>query len=181
MSVITSTMVKTYLKIAATVTNDDALLADIINKVEQMFKIATQLDLEQAAYTEYYNGDGTDMLLLRHYPVSAITALYDDTDRVYGADTEISSEDFVLDENAGIIRLDGLTFAQGLKNIKVVYTAGHSPVPEDIQLALIQLTVADYLEVAGAVNVVEGQDFIYKPAKLRSEAEKVINSRRRIV
>ena len=180
MSLVSLANVKEYLKIATAVTTDDTMLTNIITRIEKTMKIAMQQEVEYASYTEYYDGDGTDTLLLNQFPISTITSIHDDTDRAYGSDTLISSADYVFYANEGMVQLDGLTFTEGKQNIKVVYSAGFSPIPEDIKLAAIQLSAAEYIEAAAAINVISGMEGKEAPEALRKAANEIIDKRKRI-
>ena len=102
--------------------------------------------------TEYYNGDGSQTLTLRRYPVTTLTTItIIDTD-ADDTDDDIDGDEFrgwADDANAGIIRfkpspstdVEFTYFPAGHENVKVAYTAGYADIPEDIQEACVQ-TVA---------------------------------------
>ena len=91
--------------------------------------------------TEYYSGDGTNSLLVNNYPITAITHIYNDLARVYGAGTEITLTDLVFlpQDLAYKIVYDGGVFTKGIKNLKVEYTAGYATIPWDLQEAALEL------------------------------------------
>ena len=126
MSLTTLANVKAFKNL--TTSEHDAEILRLIPAVDGFIEAYCNRPLEQAAVTEYHSGRaGQSSLRLDRYPVAALTSLYDDVDRVYGSTTLIDPSDYVLeDEKAGIVKLDGLTFREGLKNIKVVYTAGYA-------------------------------------------------------
>jgi hypothetical protein len=94
--------------------------------------------------TEYYDGDGTDTLHLRSYPISAVTSIYVDPDRDYGSSDLLDTDDYVYYENEGKICTDGSLFSPGRKSIKVTYTGGYTSIPEDLQLAIKELVLFWY-------------------------------------
>ncbi len=105
----------------------DAEILRLIPAVDGFIEAYCNRPLEQATVTEYHSTRaGQTTLRLKRYPVASITSLYDDVDRVYAAATLLAATDYVLDEESGLVTLDGLTFQEGLKNIKVVYTAGYA-------------------------------------------------------
>ena len=132
--------VKEYLGI--TDTASDTLLTDLLARLQAAAETYLDRKIEQATYTEQYDGDGTDRLVTLQWPIISVTTLHDDTDRAFGASTLIAAADYVLYKDRGVIRLDGLTFASGIQNVKVVYVAGYATVPTDLAQALIEL-VAD--------------------------------------
>jgi len=157
-------------KLGLTNSDDDLVLTDFINARSKDFE-----DLESEERTEYYDGDGTSSLILRHLPITSIKAIYDDLDRVYGSDTLIDSGDYTFYTAEGIVKLDVGCFMRGIRNVKITYTAGYTEatIPEDFKLALAQFVMADYLEVKGGVNAFEGETLTYKPANLRKQAEAI--------
>jgi len=166
--------VRTSLGLSATQTGDDTLITNLISRISDMIEKKCGRVFSIATYTEYHDGDNTDSVQLDQYPINSVTSIHDDTDRSYGVDSLISSDDYVYYSEEGKIQLDGLTFSKGLKNIKVIYNAGFDVIPYDLEQACIKYIMAEYLEEKGGINVIEGQDFIYKPAKLREDANKVL-------
>jgi hypothetical protein len=167
--------VKEFLGIPTATTTDDTFLQNVITRISDDIEKECGRTFHASDLTEYYNGDGTDTLVLKNFPINSIASIHDDTDRVYGSDSLISASDYIFYSDEGMIQLDGLTFMKGLRNVKVVYNAGYSTIPTDLEKACIQRVCADYLEAKGGINVVEGQDFFYKPKKLRDNAQIVID------
>lgn len=185
MSIIANSDVKTFLGI--TVTGDDALLTTLLTQIEEYVQnVYCERQFAAANHTEYYDGDGSGVLLLDNYPIVSVTSVHDDTDREYGADDLIDSDDIITYEKEGKLVLDGLCFTKGNKNVKVVYRAGYgsgegeTAMPNEIKLALIQLTAALYLEGKGSLDAMAGNSEIYRPNKLRKEAYAILDKYKRI-
>ena len=132
--------------------NLDPSNTDLDDKIEDMIPAASRMlekyighSLFETEYTEYYDGDGTNEIILDHYPVTEIESIHDDLDREFGVDSEIDVEDAAFDsndqKNVGLVRLFRGTsyFTTGVLNIKVVYTAGYATLPEDAEMACVQL------------------------------------------
>ena len=132
--------VKEYLGI--TDTASDTLLTDLLARLQEAAESYLDRKIESATYTEQKDGDGTDKLVTHQWPIISVTSLHDDTDRNFTAAFLIAAADYVLYKDRGLIRLDGLTFASGIQNVKIVYVAGYATVPTDLVQALIEL-VAD--------------------------------------
>ena len=123
--------------------------------------------------------------MVKEYPITAIASVYDDTDRVYGADTAIDVDDLIWGEHngvsPGVIEYDKGVFTKGRKNIKITYTAGYSAndMPEDLKMAVMKLVAADHLEANGTIFAIasEGPDGVAadRPGRLRKQAWKVLN------
>jgi uncharacterized phiE125 gp8 family phage protein len=140
---------RAWLKITAVDATVDAALESLINQISVAITNYVGRKFLQASYTEYYDGDGRDRVILNNFPVSALTSLHDDPDRQFGASTLIDTTNIILDSAAGIVRVyrGKPSFLYGVANIKAVYTAGYTlaNIPHDIQLAA-RLTVADYYQ-----------------------------------
>jgi hypothetical protein len=143
---------KAYLGI--TVADDDLLLESLIDRATDIieticnrpFKNADAGDLP-VAQTEYFNGDGRSKFFLKYYPISSITSIHDDPDRVYGADTLIDSDEYAFWADEGIVEFDGSGLAgSGVKNIKIVYKGGYTAatLPYDIEQICIELVAILY-------------------------------------
>jgi len=163
-----------------TILDDDHRLMAVLAAAQKYAEKYCGTVLEAADVTEYHDGDGNQSVLLRNLPVNSIATVHDDIDRVYGAATLIPASDYTFDDN-GILTLPLYVFTIGRNNIKVVYNAGFSDVPDDLKVAIGNIAFANYLEANGSINMVEGQDYVYRPKKLRDEAEKILNQYRKIV
>jgi hypothetical protein len=126
MSLTSLSAVKHYKGVTAT--DHDSELLRLIGAVDAFVARYCGRVLESTTLTEYQSGeDGQTRLFLREYPVTAITSIHDDPRRTYGAETQLSTNDYVLtDPQAGIVDLDGTSFRAGRNNIRVVYTAGYA-------------------------------------------------------
>jgi hypothetical protein len=179
--IVTLTDVKNYMGI--TRITDDVVLFRILERADRQMKSECRREFESASRTEYYDGFATCELNVREAPITAITSIYDDCDIAFGSDTLIPATDYYYDANKGIIYLKYSVFTKGIKNIKVVYTAGYSAMtmPYDVKKAVINLACADYIESQGALNAIQAVDYVYKPDLLRKEAYKIINLYKRYV
>ena len=125
--------------------SDDAdqenMLKFYINSASWFCNEKTDRLLKSRALTEYYSGDGSNTLLTDQYPITALTNVYDDLDRVYGSDTEIDSDDLAIMPQGLAYKIiyDGGTFTSGVRNIKIVYTAGYTTIPYDLQQACLEI------------------------------------------
>lgn len=83
---------------------------------------------DSGTVTEFYSGtDWTDCLVLGRPPITSITSLWDDPLRAYGSTSLIDPAKYAIgDAEAGIVALDGITFQQGLRNIKITYVGGYA-------------------------------------------------------
>jgi len=135
-----------FLNADKTDSDQQAILTYYINTASALCNTITMRKLKSRDLTEYYSGDGTNIILTNEYPITAITAVYDDLDRSYGSDTLIDSSDLVYlpDRLAYMIVYDGGTFNSGIKNLKVQYTAGYTTIPYDLQQACLEIIAYYY-------------------------------------
>lgn len=128
---------KTYLQI--TTATYDVILAAIKLSVETWVKTYCRSPFLIVEYTEYYDGNGGTSVHVQHYPITEIDEVNIDSDREFTADTEIDSDNIITssqNNDQGVIELYDEAFSAGQKNVKVIYSAGYSVIPADLQLAV---------------------------------------------
>lgn len=162
--------------------DDDHVLLPLLKAAEDKAKRYCGTVLEAEDITEYHDGDGTGVVLLRNFPVNSVATVHDDIERSYDAASLVAATDYVV-EACGKLTLDGLVFDPGFKNVKVVYNAGYSAtvMPYDLKKAIANIAFADYLEANGSINMVEGDEFVYRPKKLRDEATAILDQFKKMV
>jgi hypothetical protein len=130
--------VKDYLAITGDDNTLDNLINDLIGRISTAFENFCGRPFVSASYTDYYDGDGSNMLFVDKYPLTAITSIHDDTDWVWGSDKLLAASEYRIADERYVI-LDG-TFGIGNQNIKIVYTGGYSTIPTDLKHACIEET-----------------------------------------
>jgi len=115
-------------------TGQDALLITLCDRLTVVIENYIGLSIINKAYTEYYDGDGSETLLVKRYPIVSVTSL------TVGTTLE-SASDYHLYSEEGYIVGDGFAFPADNRNVTLVYTAGFGAakanVPEAIKLALL--------------------------------------------
>lgn len=131
---------KSYLKIPALETSQDALIEMFINASSDALESECDRVLKQKTVTEYQHGRGQNIILLRQFPVATIAELRIDSKSVFtDASTLIAATDYFLtDDDSGIL-LKNRVFDKGYHNIKIVYDGGYAPVPADLEHACLWL------------------------------------------
>lgn len=140
--------VKAWLPIVASTTSEDTLLSGLITSTSADFmRSIRRPDLLTATYTEIREGDGANRLLLRHWPITAVSLLTiggvtinPSTDQIapgWYLDVDIDPERLNQLYLAVYNFLDGAT-------IVVEYAGGYSAVPADIEQAVIDWVVYRY-------------------------------------
>ena len=143
--------VKLWLSIPTATTSADDTLSSLISACSGDFLRATQRpDLLTATYTEVRQGDGSNRMILYHWPVSAISTL-----TVAGLSITESSDKIAagwyLDEDIDPERvfnvyLNAYTFTDGAM-VAIEYTTGYATAPPDIAQAVIDWVAYRYKQV----------------------------------
>lgn len=110
---------KTFLKISAS--SEDSVIEDFINRASIWANDYTGRRLKyRPLMTDIYDGDGSDILLLKDYPIFGLS-------RVLIDDYTVASDDVTVNYQSGLIKLkNGLSFVKGFQNITVDYWAGYT-------------------------------------------------------
>jgi hypothetical protein len=152
MALVSATTLKQYLP-EITGTDADTELNALIGRIESFiarflgFPTADSGNfpvLDSSTYTVYLDGTtGWSSLVLQMTinPVTAITSVHSDPDRVYGSDTLVAASEYELDSvNSRIILKSTATtaFDNAFRAIKVICTAGYSTAnpPDDLVHAI---------------------------------------------
>jgi hypothetical protein len=149
LALVSLTDAKAFLKI--TNAGEDTIIGDIVNHCSAWInKYCNRVFLE-TVWTEYHDGDsgnddydrsgalGHGVIMLRQFPVSAVSSMYEDTLHVFGTTTLVDAGNYYFNPDTGELTLfnQRLRFIDGTQSIKVTYTAGYplASMPSDIQMA----------------------------------------------
>lgn len=178
-ALITSTSMATILGITAG-SAEEAQMDDLINEASEYIRIETgRTALKSTTLTEYYDGDGSTVLLTRSWPIGSITSLYIDPDRGYASDTLTASAYYMIDNTLGAIKLDGETFLPGYQSIKLTYVAGYTSVPTDVQHACKSIVTFWYKQtmenrIGVSSRAEAGQSITYRD-RIPGDAQRIID------
>ncbi|MFH0911720.1 MAG: head-tail connector protein [Planctomycetota bacterium] len=125
--------VKAYLGVSGS--GDDTLLEALIDSVSEAIEHYCGREFAAKERTEFHDGGGAASLVLRCRPVQSIASLRDDPARLFPEGSEIAPAGYVFYPEAGIVVLDGASFSDGRRNVRVTYTAGFSAVPPAVEQA----------------------------------------------
>lgn len=118
----TVALAKTYMK--KTDAADDTLIESLINATTVFVENYCGRRFKKTVYTaELKDGNGSQYLFLKHYPIVSVTTIYW-TDITVG-DTLIDSDDYKIYANQGYIYKAG-GWVYGHQNIKITYEAGYT-------------------------------------------------------
>jgi len=171
MAIISKVNVQEYLKIKKDENSEitQRVAAGVSAAIERF--INTHVEAKRV--TEFHSGSGdSGQLFVNHFPIIAISAMWDDPDRVFGDTTLFATEDFTFDPSAGWVELittsrstlipsDSARFSRGVRNIRITLTAGYSTIPDDIRQAALDWSGHLYKQVdknSFGVNSIERAD-----------------------
>ncbi len=185
---------KTFLGV--TTTPLDVKLAAVKADIEAAVKNFCGRDLlvPSTPYTEYYDGDGSQQLIVNQRPVISVASIYVDPSCLFesgslvpnlnsGSPAELISSQRKL--NSGIIELFSYAFYRGRRSVKITYSAGYSTVPSDLQRAVKLITAKAWkmqdLQMTGQISQQVGDKTVtYEPDAWPKEAIEIVGRYRRI-
>lgn len=135
MGLTTVANVKAYLGVAGSA--DDALIENLIDRVTNFIQKYCNRKFTKSNYDEYYDGSGAGYLFLPNYPIVSVSLL--EIDGIIKTST-----DYAIYVDAGMIRLKNGKFSEGVLNVHVLYTAGYSTIPKDLEQACTELVAMKY-------------------------------------
>ena len=149
--IVTLSDMKDYLGITST--SYDTLLNSLIEGFSDLAREYCGRTFDYDTYNETLDidYDFMDRIILAEYPVDTVVAVTD-------YDTLVSSDYYYVDSDIGVIKLKESYrttnyytrtystpfFTRGLARIKVCYTAGYTPYPQGLQLAVKILVAEEY-------------------------------------
>jgi len=120
---------------------DVAITADI-PRVTAIFNRALDRDLRETVYTEVRDGTDSRSIRLYNYPIISITSIKED-------DISVDLESIATYLIEGIIKIKSVTddtpriyrslplFTRGDRNYEIIYTAGYTTIPAEVNFAAI--------------------------------------------
>jgi len=164
-AIIDKTEIKLYLKEASTA--EDTLFETIINNVSSMFEVYCDNIFIIQALTEDYDGNGTEMLMLRHWPITVLTKV------VYEYDGEQAVSNFKYNAATGVLMSTYAAFPEGFQNVEIQYSAGlavaKADLPPDLKQAALKQVEFFYKRDAADFSDTFAEGMIVKaPADLFS-------------
>jgi len=152
MSLVTLANYKTALNIDGS--TEDTKLTQYSAEIDDKIKTYLGRDIEEATYTdEIYDGSGTNYLVTRQRPITAISTLkvYEGLDGDGAEDWETWEQNdeyqrLIILKEAHTLYMDP-KFPEGKQNLKITYTAGYAAadIPDDIDYVAKQLMAIKYM------------------------------------
>jgi len=111
-----------------------------INAASQRIETYTARKLvDQGTITELQHGRSTNLILLKEFPVIAITELRidDGTHLFTAAETLVAATQYSVGDDRNCLIANTGIFPNGYNNVRVQYRAGYVTVPADLELACL--------------------------------------------
>lgn len=130
--------VKSYVEFEES--QDEEVMEELVNACYKDIEARCDRQFMSRSYTAILDGNGRTYLPMPYYPITAVTSLY--TGRTALTDgVEITSDYYEWDannqEDPFLYLLDGYTFPEGFRNVKITFTAGYSTIPADLRELLL--------------------------------------------
>lgn len=122
---------------------DDTNLQLAISAYSQLIADFCSRSIVLATFSEIYDGRDMPRLMLRNYPIVAVTSL-----SIYGVAQSLATSPYgpgYTFANRSVDLQGGAVFTRGLGNIAISYQAGFATIPADIQMACLDWLKASYL------------------------------------
>ena len=123
-------------------TNYDDILTRFINSCSNIIENYCDRKILARDYTDYFSGNNQRNFMLSQWPIQTIDEVWIDQNSMFDdSNDQLDSTEYAIDQlsddSIGIILLGGQVFPVGIRNIKVVYNAGYSSVPAEIEEACL--------------------------------------------
>jgi uncharacterized phiE125 gp8 family phage protein len=155
-------------RLGITTSADDTLLGLLQDTADAAIANYCNRDFAGGTFTEYAPG-GSEFIHLRNFPVSSVTSVKLDSTRNFGAETVVSTDDYVVETDRGVIQsVAGAFLPSEPQVLQVVYATATSSVPADVKEAYARLVGHGYRRVktdvaANFQNVIQqkfGETFV---------------------
>ena len=112
-------------------------LEKLINSASSAIESFTRRNLKQNTHTEFADGDRSTLLITREWPITQIDELWiDNSSEFTDPSAKLDSDQLaIVDDQTAVQLVKGRVFPFGNYNIKIIYQAGYSNVPSDLELA----------------------------------------------
>jgi len=130
-------------------TQGDQALLEIITIVSGQIESYLDRKAQVITYTEQLNvEDGQWKFFLKAYPITSITSVHNDYDRVFASGSLIDATDYYIDLVSGCLTIDKTSLVCGAGMLKVVYVGGMAATEAAFKTAYPDITGAAAIECA---------------------------------
>lgn len=176
MALIGTSDVRTWLQLAEGDNTPNAKIASLITAVQKFADNYVGYPIEANTYTsnpEYciLDGTGSYVIYLPISPISSISDVRVDADRVFGDGTELDVTNDIFFYKNGKVISEGGYFTRGHRNVRVDYVAGYAPVTggthnaavssypigDDMKQTMLEMVTKSFKEGATLIHTAENE------------------------
>jgi uncharacterized phiE125 gp8 family phage protein len=181
----TLALAKSYLKIPALEPSQDAMIELFINSASALLESECDRVLkQQTGIVEYQDGRKQNIIVLKQYPVTAVSEVRIDQDSVFtDPATLIPPADYAItDDGNALLYING-QFASGNRSVKITYTAGYATVPSDLEHACLWLVfwyakIRDAADIGRSTKNKEGESISYSQSAPQDVKDAILRYKR---
>lgn len=144
MSLITLDEIKSYDGMTGSNAEVDDELDNIAERISKIFETYCGRVFDSATYTECYDGEGSNCIYLKHYPITSVSGIYDDGEWGWEESYLVDSNNYRIKDERAVVLKESYTFYDYIQNVKIVYTAGYSTIPADLKHVCIIETLRSF-------------------------------------
>lgn len=126
---------KSHLAVTPADVSQDARIELFVNAASERVARYCDRNFVAQSYTEYHSSNGTDFLIPKDYPVNSIAEIRVSSSQDWSV-TPTPAADYFIEDNS-----DTISFAyqlpRGRQNIRLMYNAGYTAIPSDLELACL--------------------------------------------
>ena len=105
-------------------TGKDNVIESFITQASVQIETFIDRKIRARTIVEYHDGKGIDTVYLDQFPIISVTSIYDSSDRSYASTDLIDSDDYMVYNDTGEVRLDSGVFGNNKQNVKATYISG---------------------------------------------------------
>lgn len=180
-----TTIAKVKRNLNITDANSDDLLQDLVTALSAYIVTFLNREIKSGARSDKLDGLGRNRIRLRHYPITAVSAV-----SIGGVAVSASQDGlkngYIFDDKY-LYLLDGSNpsvFTTGIRNVSVSYTAGYTEVPQDIDRICVEMISKRYKDrqrIGLTSEGIQGQATSFSQSDMTSDTSRLLDNYRRVV
>lgn len=146
MALTTLSNVKSQLGFKDSDTQFDAKLTRFMNAASDTIESLCAREFTSQSRTELAHGNRSNTLIPLQYPITAVTEIRISSERDWGNSlTLVPATEYGISNDGLSITFYNQVMSAGFDNVRIIYTAGYSTIPADLEMAVLWATEFYYL------------------------------------
>jgi hypothetical protein len=146
MALTTLSNVKSQLGFKDSDTQFDVKLTRFMNAASDTIESLCAREFSSLSRTELAHGNRSNTLIPLQYPITAVSEIRISSERDWGnALTLVPANEYGISNDGLSITFYGQVMPSGFDNVRIIYTAGYSTIPADLEMAVIWASEFYYL------------------------------------